>query len=184
MSTLSNTPTHAAKTAQAMLSNTDMVTWAFVGLAFLALLALLFSRWPRWLKTLLLVGVTALYFHAEQAFDDVWGWPAKKNLPERFVLLAAVIDEPSKTTPGALYVWVQPIEQGKPIREPRGHRLPYAKDLHALLDEGMKKVRQGVTQMGSAEPKRGPKGFNWLRPGADEVDVKIRDLPVPQLPEK
>jgi hypothetical protein len=27
-------------------------------------------------------------------------------------------------------------------------------------------------------------GFSWLRPGSDEQDIKIRDLPVPQLPEK
>jgi hypothetical protein len=165
-------------------SVTEQLLWAFVALAFLGLLALLFSKWPRWLKLLLLAGVTSLYFYADRALDDVWGWPAKRNLPERFVLLAVVIEEPNKTSPGALHVWVQPIEQGKPIREPRGHRLPYDKNLHALLDDGMKKVRQGVTQMGSSEPKRGPKGFAWLRPGADEVDVKIRDLPVPQLPEK
>ena len=49
----------------------------------------------------------------------------------------------------------------------RAYRLPYAKDLHAMLNEGMKKVRQGVSQMGTAEPKTGPKGFAWLRPGKD-----------------
>jgi hypothetical protein len=42
-------------------------------------------------------------------------------------------------------------------------------------------VSSGV---GTAEPKTGPKGFSWLRPGSDEQAVKIRDLPVPQLPEK
>ena len=57
-------------------------------------------------------------------------------------------------------------------------------DLHALLGEAMKKVRQGVSQLGTAEPKRGPKGLSWLRPGSDEQNVKIRDLPAPQLPEK
>ena len=54
----------------------------------------------------------------------------------------------------------------------------------ALLGEGMKKVRQGVSQMGTAEPKFGSRGLAWLRPGSDEQVVKIRDLPVPQLPEK
>jgi hypothetical protein len=38
--------------------------------------------------------------------------------------------------------------------------------------------------MGSAEPKAGAKGLAWLRPGSDEQNVKIRDMPVPQLPEK
>ena len=100
------------------------------------------------------------------------------------VLLAAVIEEPSAKSKGALYVWVNELKDGKPAAVPRAYRLPYSKDLHSLLNEGMKKVRQGISQMGTAEPKTGPKGFAWLRPGSDEQNVKIRDLPVPQLPEK
>jgi hypothetical protein len=166
------------------MSSTDGLLWAYVALAFVAALALLASRWPHWAKALVVAGVTALYFMADHALTDVWGWPSRHALPERFVLLAAVIEEPSKTNPGALYVWVQALEQGKPAREPRAHRLPYAKDLHALLNEGMKKVRQGITQMGTAEPKAGPRGLAWLRPGSDEQNVKVRDMPLAQLPEK
>jgi hypothetical protein len=153
-------------------------------LAFLCVLSLLWSRWPGWMKLLLVLGVAGFYFHADEVVHRIWGWPSADPLPPRFVLLAAVIEEPSAKTKGALYVWVNALENGKPVREPRAYRLPYAKDLHALLDEGMKKVRQGVSQMGSAEPKSGPKGFSWLRPGGDEQIVKIRDLPLPQLPEK
>jgi hypothetical protein len=163
---------------------TDALLWAFVALACIAALALVFSAWPKWAKALLVAGVTALYFYGERAFDGVWGVASRQSLPERFVLLAAVIEEPGKNTPGALYVWVNPLLNGKPALEPRAFKLAYSKDLHALLDEGMKKVRQGVSQLGSAEPKTGPKGYSWLRPGSDEQAVKIRDLPVPQLPEK
>ena len=95
-----------------------------------------------------------------------------------------VIEEPTAKNPGALTVWVNGIADGKPVGQPRAHRLPYTKDLHALLNEGMKKARQGVSQMGTAEPRAGKKGISWLRPGSDEQDVKIRDLPAPQLPEK
>ena len=48
----------------------------------------------------------------------------------------------------------------------------------------MKKIRQGVSQIGTTEPKRGRKGPSWLRPGSDEQQIKIRDMPAPQLPEK
>jgi hypothetical protein len=163
---------------------TDALLWAYIALVFLVGLACLASAWPRALKAVLVLATVGLYFGAEQALDDVWGRPARTALPERFVLLAAVIEEPSKTKPGALFVWVNALENGKPLAEPRAYRLPYTKDLHSLLNEGLKKVRQGVSQMGTAEPKRGPKGFSWLRPGSDEQEVKIRDLPVPQLPEK
>ena len=74
------------------------------------------------------------------------------------MLLAAVIEEPGAKSNGALYVWVNELKDGKPAAQPRAYRLPYyQKDLHALLDEGMKKVRQGISQMGSTEPKTGPR---------------------------
>ncbi len=166
------------------MTPTTLLLWAFVALAFLCVLALVASRWPVWAKALLVGAVTAFYFGADGTLEGVWGWPSKQSLPERFVLLAAVIEEPSKNNTGALHVWVNALSNGKPDRQPRAYTLPYSKDLHALLDEGMKKARQGVTQMGSSEPKQGPRGFAWLRPASDEQAVKIRDLPVPQLPEK
>ena len=163
---------------------TDSVLWAFVAVLVLLGLALVASRWSAWRKAALVAAVTLLYFVADAALEDVWGWPSRESLPERFVLLATVVEEPAKGREGALYVWVNAIENGKPVARPRAYRLPYAKDLHALLGEAMKKTRQGVSQMGSAEPKAGSKGLSWLRPGADEQNVKIRDLPLPQLPEK
>ena len=160
------------------------VVLSFIALVFVALLALLWSRWPAWLKGLLVVGVTAFYFYADGVVHEIWGWPSTDALPERFVLLAAVIDEPTAKRAGALYVWVNALEDGKPAAQPRAYRLPYAKDVHALLNEGMKKVREGVSQLGTTEPKPGKAGASWLRPGSDEQNVKLRDLPQPQLPEK
>jgi hypothetical protein len=160
------------------------IVLSFCVLLLLCALALLSSRWPAWLKGLLVAGVTVFYFYADEVAHSMWGWPSPDALPERFVLLAAVIDEPTAKSSGGLYLWVNALEDGKPAPAPRAYRLPYSKDLHALLSEGMKKVRQGVSQLGSAEPKVGRKGFAWLRPGSDEQTVKIRDLPVPQLPEK
>ena len=163
---------------------TTAVVLSFAALVMLTALALLWSRWPAWLKGLLVIAVTGFYFYADDALHGSAGLPSRDALPERFVLLAAVIDEPNAKSKGALYVWVNELKDGKPAAQPRAYRLPYQKDLHALLNEGMKKVRQGVSQMGTAEPKSGPRGFAWLRPGSDEQAVKIRDLPVPQLPEK
>lgn len=160
------------------------VLLSFACLVMLCALALVWSHWPRWLKGALVLSVTVFYFYADEVLHNVVGWPSVDPLPARWVLLAAVIDEPSTKSKGALYVWIHEIHDGKPAAQPRAFQLPYSKDLHSLLNEGMKKTRQGVSQMGTAEPKKGPKGFSWLRPGADEQEVKIRDLPAPQLPEK
>ena len=157
---------------------------SFTVLLLLCVLALLWSRWPAWLKAMLVVGVSVFYFYGENLVHQMWGWPSSDAMPERFVLLAAVIEEPNAKTAGALYVWVNAIEGGKPVAQPRAYRLAYAKDLHAMLNEGMKKIRQGVSQVGTSEPRPGKGGLSWLRPGNDEQQVKIRDLPTPQLPEK
>jgi hypothetical protein len=160
------------------------LTLSFAALVLLCTMALLWSRWPGWLKGLLVAGVTVLYFWGNDVAHNLSGWPTPDVLPERFVLLAVVIEEPNNKSSGALYVWLNAIEGGKPVAQPRAFKLPYSKDMHALLNEGMKKSRQGVSQMGTAEPKRGKKGLSWLRPGSDEQEIKIRDLPAPQLPEK
>lgn len=157
---------------------------SFAALLLLCLLALLQSRWPVWLRGLLVVGVSCFYFYAEGAIHTLWGWPSGDPLPERFVLLAAVIEEPAGKRDGALYVWVNAVEDGRPAAQPRAYQLPYSKDLHGLLNEGLKKVRNGIAQLGTAEPKAGRKGLAWLRPGSDEQQVKLRDMPLPQLPEK
>jgi hypothetical protein len=166
------------------MSSTDGILWAYVALVFVSALALIYSRWPQWAKAVLVICVSALYFVGDAALNHVWGWPGRQALPERFVLLAAVIEEPTKKSAGALYVWLNALENGKPVAVPRAYALPYSKDLHSLLNEGMKKARQGITQLGTAEPKAGTKGLAWLRPGNDEQTVTIKDLPAPQLPEK
>lgn len=160
------------------------VVLSFCALVLLCTLALLWSSWPAWLKGLLVSFVAVFYFYAHDAVHQMWGWPSGDALPERFALLAAVIEEPSAKSAGALYVWVNAIENGKPAAQPRAYKLPYTKDLHTLLNEGIKKTRQGVSQMGTAKPKAGQRGLAWLRPGSDEQEIKIRDLPTPQLPEK
>lgn len=165
-------------------ADSNGLLWAYVALAALAALALMASHWPKWGRALIVLGVTGLYFFANHVLLEVWGWPSREAMPDRFVLLATVIDEPSPKSAGALFVWVNALENGKPVAEPRAFKLPYSKELHSSLSEAMKKVRQGVSQMGTTSTKSGSGALSWLRPGGEVLDVKIRDMPVPQLPEK
>ena len=109
------------------------------------------------------------------------------ELPRKFILLSAVFDEPSpgRGHPGAIYLWVHPMKDNQPLEMPRQFKLPYEKDLHRILGDGIKKARDGNTQLGETEPRRGQGGLAWLRPAAnDKVEIKLRDLPRAQLPEK
>lgn len=159
---------------------------AFSALLLTTLLALLWSRWPLWLRGLLIGAVTLFYFYANDAIHQIWGVPSRDALPERFVMIAAVVEEPAGRAPGSIYLWVTvPQEGAGPRLEPRAYRVPYSRPLHAQIEEGLRKGREGISQMGSAEAKAGSgRAFGLLRPGNDEQEIRIKDLPVPALPEK
>jgi hypothetical protein len=171
-----------------MFDPITLFTAAYVALAFLLLTACLSTQWPLTAKIALIALTTGLYFLAYQAHHAMMGWATKEAVPERFVLLATVIEEPNKEKnfPGQILIWVNGIESdNKPAKEPRAFKVPYEKDLHALLGEAMKKNRQGVTQIGRIEPKIGPSGASWMRgAGNDNITIKISDMPMAQLPEK
>ena len=170
-----------------MNNSSLLLTLAYLGIAFLLLVLCLATRWPRPVKLAMIALVTAAYFIAESAFDGMLGWPAATNIPEKFVLLATVVEEPDKDrgSKGAIYIWVNGVEAGRPVAEPRAFRLAYGKPLHAMLNEAMKKNRQGISQIGSTEAPAAGKNGSWLRSAADPtVKIKITDAPAPQLPEK
>ena len=78
------------------------------------------------------------------------------------------------------------IVEGRTGLAPRAYRIKYSKNLHNEVDQGLRRSKDGVSQMGTAEIKTyGTKrGLGWLKPGEDEQEVKIRDLPSPQVAEK
>jgi len=156
-------------------------------LAFLVLCACLATRWHWATKAALVLLVSAFYPYSHATLQGISGWPTEAELPRRFLLLAAVFDEPSPARghAGAIYVWVNPMKDNLPLDMPRVHKLPYEKDLHRILGDGMKKARDGNSQMGTTEPVRGSGGFAWLRPpGNDKLQIKLSDVPRAQLPEK
>jgi hypothetical protein len=154
-------------------------------LAFLLLCLCLATRWHWGLKAAMVVLVSGFYVLVTDAAGHI-GWPSDDALPKRFVLLAAVFDEPSpaRDHPAPSTSGSTPRRQ-RTAEMPRVHRLPYEKDLHRILGDGIKKAREGNTQMGSTEPKRGQGGLAWLLPASnDKVEIKLTDLPRAQLPEK
>lgn len=156
-------------------------------MAFLLLVLCLATRWSWWLKAGMVVAVSGFYLLAQTSFVRLSGWPSAERLPSDFVFLSAVFDEPqpARQHPGAIFIWVHPLQDQGLAAMPRAFRLPYQKDLRGILEEGIKKARDGNTQLGSLHPKSGPQGSTWLRPaGADEWEIRLRDVPRAQLPEK
>lgn len=156
-------------------------------LAALLLLLCLATRWHWVIKATMVVTVSAFYVLSHQTLQGVSGWPSDEPLPQRFLLLSAVFDEPSAARghAGAIHLWVHPMRDNQPVEMPRAFRLPYQKDLQGILTDGLKKARDGNSQMGTVEPVRGATGLPWLRPaGNDQVQIKLSDVPRAQLPGK
>ncbi|MEY4980005.1 MAG: hypothetical protein RLZZ352_2275 [Pseudomonadota bacterium] len=171
----------------AVSSQLLLLALSYALLAFLLLCLCLATRWAWSVKAVMVLLVSGFYVFAHHSLQGVSGWPSDDALPKRFVLLSAVFDEPSPSRghAGAIYIWVNPMKDNEPLAMPRVHRLPYEKDLHRILGDGIKKARDGNTQMGSTEPKRGSGSLAWLLPaGNDQVQIKLTDLPRAQLPEK
>lgn len=160
----------------------------FATLVFLTLLSLLWSRWPGWFKAILIAGVTALYFLGYTAVHAIWGTPSTDALPEQFVMISAVVDEPTPKNPGALYLWISELQEGQVTTiTPRAYKLPYTRSLHTRIEESLRRSRDGVSQMGrSIESKKMSKGkgVGLLQPGSEDQEIELRDLPRPELPEK
>lgn len=158
---------------------------AYAALLLLLLLSLLWSGWPRWLKGMLVLGVTLLYFGGMEVVQALLGTPSPGPLPERFVVVSALVDEPASSNPGRIFLWVRPMADGKASGEPRAFHVPYQRALHEQVNEGVRKGRDGIQQMGTARPREGAGTLlSWLKPGKDEQEIKLRDLPPTQLPEK
>lgn len=171
----------------AVSSQLLLLALTYALLAFLLLVLCLATRWHWILKAAMVVVVSGFFVFNSQTLRGLSGWPAEDSLPEKFVLLSAVFDEPSPSRdhPGNIFIWVNPMQDNQPLAMPRQFRLPYEKDLHRILGDGIKKAREGNTQMGSSKPIRGPRGLAWLLPAAnDKVEIKLSDLPRAQLPDK
>lgn len=164
-----------------------MLAVCYALLVFLLLILCLATRWHWSLKAAMVLMASGFFIFNSQTLRGLSGWPAEDSLPEKFVFLSAVFDEPSpaRNHPGAIYIWLNPMKDNQPLALPRVFRLPYEKDLHRILGDGIQKAREGNTQMGSTEPHRGPQGLAWLLPAAnDTVKIKLSDLPRAQLPDK
>ncbi len=125
----------------AVSSQLLLLALTYALLAFLLLVLCLATRWHWSLKAAMVLVVSGFFIFNSQTLRGLSGWPAEDSLPEKFVLLSAVFDEPSpaRDHPGNIFIWVNPMKDNQPLEMPRVFRLPYEKDLHRILGDGIQK---------------------------------------------
>jgi hypothetical protein len=98
------------------------------------------------IKLLITASLPLIYILHWQGLQDHLGWPAEQKLPEKFVLIAADIIEPGQREgrEEAIYLWIKATGD----ESPRAFRLAYSRDLHQMLYEVRKRMKEGKRQMG------------------------------------
>lgn len=155
-----------------------------------------------WAPKLFLTLFTAFFsLETYRALDSYAGWPAREAMPQRALLLHAVVREPnpSKNDAGAIFLWVVPLGQDDPgpfaydpvSGEPRAYKLPYSRPMHEQTAAAMKAMQQNgrpilIERGGAAGEGDGEGGGgNRTTYGDDEGGgFRMRELPPPSLPDK
>lgn len=154
-----------------------------------------------WAPKLLLTGFVAFFsLETWRALDSYAGWPAEEEMPQKALLISAIVREPnfSKNDRGAIFLWVVPIGRDDPgpfaydpiSGEPRAYELPYSRAMHEQTAAAMKAMRQNgrpilIEREGLPGDEEGDPHGNGADYG-DETDsgFRMRELPPPTLPEK
>ena len=181
-----------------LLGEIELVA-AYVVMAAILLSIALWNRVRWWIKAATIIVTFGFFFVSFMSFRHILGWPASAELPDRFELVWAFVQEPNEAiqSPGAVYVWAMtlpgegPVDQAElympgaidtrvePNQRPRAYVLPYTRYMHEEVEEAKIKMVDGVRQIGVTDRK--PK-----RPGeqAPVSPFSFYDRPDPILPPK
>lgn len=168
-----------------MFSTIILLSIAYALLALLLLNIGFLSRLNVWLKLVLCVATGCFMIVHFNLLRDMLGWPTQSPLPQRFLLLAAEINEPDKETGngGSIYLWATEIIDRAPVGEPRAYELPYHLPLHEKLNVAKNGQRKGIPQIGEV-PERKAVLFSLKTTTSLAEEIEIYELPDPVLPEK
>jgi hypothetical protein len=162
---------------------------AYTSLIGIAVLSLIYSRWHWLLKLLLVCMVLVFSGYSYQGWKQAQGWPTDVEVPERFLLNGAVVEEPfpEKGTEGNIFLWLSDLAGNKLSPEPRAYRLAYDEKLHVDIQQALSRMRDGKLQIGQYKPAKkevtSAKFKNRLGNVAKK-NIRFTDLPDPALPEK
>lgn len=193
-----------------------MIEYAAFALPIFLLVIVILLLWSvvgargRWgLKLLFILVIPLSTVVVWSSLRSYLGWPTNEELPARFLIYWAIVDEPDQQTedPGSIYFWVRArqypvVPLGKFFgyrydpNAPRGYWLPYSRKLHEQIAGMQSEFREGRPVVGENKglgkgEKEGKVGHEGDRDkgtgnpyGAAEGDINLYRLPPVQLPAK
>lgn len=159
---------------------------AYVLAALLLLGLLLHTRW-RWpVKTTAAIAVAALYLVTWVSLPGLLGWPIERDLPRKFRLHSAHVQQPDKTTntQGAIFLWVTDVNDLGRAGTPRAYRIPYTPPTHEVVINAVSRMHKGMAQMGEFTGRIATGLHDPSRVGPAIAPVRFFDIPDPLFPDK
>ena len=147
-----------------------IVIITFIILASTILWFIILSRGYWSIKFITIICLLLFSIFLYQSMHNIAGWPCSQNLPNKFILNWAIINENHQ-----IILWI--TEDGK--IEPRSYKIPYSREIHIQLNEEMKKIKAGQKVAGKSKKKGTKRGFGY----STKIDLIFYDLPpVKMLP--
>lgn len=160
---------------------------AFIMLAAVLCWQLIGAKGKWWLKLIAIVVVPGFGLAVWGSIGSYKGWPTNDGPPEKAVVIATSVREPDPKTgdPGAIYVWLMPLEPitggsnplgyASPGGEPRAYKFPYTRPGHEMAEGAERSIRMGR-----------PVAFERTAPqpanpgGGEEGNEETKDVDAPQ----
>ncbi|MHC8441295.1 MAG: hypothetical protein ACYYK0_03770 [Candidatus Eutrophobiaceae bacterium] len=164
------------------------LTACYILLALLLLSINLYSRLSWQIKATSIVLTSAFYLVSWFSFPPLLGWPTKANPPEQFRVLSVHVTQANKelNEEGAIYFWIQGLENMESVLPPRAHKFPYTDELHQEAVTIKAKMEKGVDQLGEfKEPEENALELqDDTRTTQISDNLEFYDMPDPLFPEK
>ncbi|WP_420600523.1 hypothetical protein [Neptuniibacter sp.] len=164
------------------------LSFAYVFLAALLLLTLIFSRLAWVFKVALVIVALGFYWLSYQGWKESQGWPTAADIPDRFLLHYAVIEEPDEElgVKGGIFIWLSDLKNLEIAEEPRAYRLEYTQQTHGKVSEAIREIQNGGLQLGITNPQSDLPAIESKkkRSGEKYIGLEFVKLPDPSLPEK
>ena len=103
-----------------------------------------------WLaKSVLMVLLCLTSVNVWSAVYQFSGWPSHDELPEKFRLHWAIVQEPSTDSLGSIKLWITGdiktpfLLKNIDTKQPRAYSIPYGREEHEVIAQGMKMIKDG-----------------------------------------
>jgi hypothetical protein len=159
-----------------MIQNVALIlTAAQIVLTVMFLIGTIYSRlaWP--VKSFLIVAGFICGASSYWVFKTSLGWPVADIPKEDMQFVAAVVDEPTPTSKGAIYVWYR--SQGSVV--PRSISIPYSKNAHEKLQDAQERDKKGQRSFVRLTTKDTPDGEPQDGQQRTDTEVQMDFVPPP-----